>query len=242
MAIRKRVARAELTREGSAMAGARWKVTVTCVVICGLHSACSTSKRSDGDGSAPLSAGSAQDHENSTLASGEIRIAEKPDKLALQELIGAVPTSRPKTTGPDGGTLIGTETGEPKPVGVPTPDSADVPPQPPNALHAGPLGVQPTMSNPAIERAAREQIYWPLVQKCRGPKGEFLPPDSITLRFTIRTDGTVDPASVDAEADEDKYQSAAQCVVREFSSIPFQGPPSSFGATTRINAKLPSVD
>jgi len=224
------------------MVDGRWKVAVTSVVAGGLAVACSTSHRADADAAVRPSGVTAPSPNPSALAPGEIRVDDKPDKLALQELISATPTSRPKTTGADGGTLIGTDTDEREPVDAPVaPTGADAP-QPPDALVAGPLSVQPTMSNPAIERAAREQIYWPLVQKCRGPKGEILPPDSITLRFTIRTDGTVDPASVDAEADEEKYQSAAQCVVREFSSIPFQGPPSSLGATTRINAKLPSVD
>lgn len=170
-------------------------------------------------------------------------VPDEPDPQALDELLNAAPRRQPPPTGPDGGTLVATETGVPEPDEAAKHPGAPAPTAPPRPkLEAGRMEIQPWLSNPAIERAAREQFYWPLVQKCRGPDGELLPPETITLVFTIRTDGSVDPASVGATATEKKYDRAAECVVREFSALPFRGPPASIGNTTRVISTLPSVD
>ena len=39
-----------------------------------------------------------------------------------------------------------------------------------------------------------------------------------------------------------RYDRAAECVVREFSALPFSGPPATIGNTTRVISTLPSVD
>jgi hypothetical protein len=170
-------------------------------------------------------------------------VPSQPDPQALEELLATVPTSRLAATGPDGGTLVGSDTGKTGDAGAgpesPRPEEVDAGRA---TLEAGKLLVQPGLSSVAIERALRAQVYWPLVQKCRGPEGEILPPDTVTLVFSVRSDGTVDPASVGATANERRYDGAAECVVREFSAIPFRGPPASFGGTSRVIATLPSVD
>jgi hypothetical protein len=173
----------------------------------------------------------------------EANVPSQPDPGALEELLAAAPTSRLAPTGPDGGTLIGSDTGkkgdaggEPEPTGLEEVDAGRA------TLEAGKVMVQPGLSNVAIEHALRAQVYWPLVQKCRGPEGEFLPPDTVTLVFTVRSDGTVDPASVGATANARRYDKAAECVVREFSAIPFRGPPASLGGDSRVISTLPSVD
>jgi hypothetical protein len=116
------------------------------------------------------------------------------------------------------------------------------PPRPKPRLQAGDLELQPGLSTPAMERAARAQFYWPLVQKCRAPDGSLLPPDSVTLKFTIRPDGTVDPASVRADAARAEFVAAAECMVREFSTLPFRASAAARGGTSRVTATLPSVD
>jgi hypothetical protein len=173
----------------------------------------------------------------------ESNVPAQPDPDALEELLAAAPTSRPAQTGPDGGTLVGSATGkkgdagaEPEPSGLEEVDAGRA------VLEAGKVMVQPGLSNVAIEHALRAQVYWRLVQKCRGPEGELLPPDTVTLVFTVRSDGTVDPASVGATANERRYDKAAECVVREFSAIPFRGPPASIGGDSRVISTLPSVD
>jgi hypothetical protein len=174
----------------------------------------------------------------------EIIVGTEPDAEALEELLNAAPRQQLASTGPNGGTLVGTDTARPsdddqqstRPVDIP------IPPPPEAKLEAGQMEIQPALSNPAIERAAREQFYWPLVQKCRGPDGEILPPETITLVFTIGPDGAVAPGTVGATASERKYDAAADCVVMEFSALPFRGPAAALGASTSVISTLPSVD
>jgi hypothetical protein len=171
------------------------------------------------------------------------RVPTTPDPRALDELLAAAPTARRVATGPDGGTLVGSDSGKPADAGAePAPPEGEIVDAGRAVLEAGKVSVQPGLSNVAIERALRAQIYWSLVQKCRGPDGEVLPPDTVTLVFTVLSDGTVDPASVGATANERRYDKAAECMVREFSAIPFRGPPASVGGTSRVIATLPSVD
>ena len=162
---------------------------------------------------------------------------QRPNPGALGEILAHAPSARPRPTGPDGGTLVGTvvevDAGAPE---VEPPAKRD------KKLRTGKLFVQPLLSSPAIERAAREQIYWTLHEKCPGPDGESLPPDAITLRFTIRHDGSVDPASVAANASEDRFSDAAACVLREFSALPFRGPAAGRNNTARVIVTWPSAD
>ncbi|MBW2455992.1 MAG: hypothetical protein JRI68_15855 [Deltaproteobacteria bacterium] len=109
-------------------------------------------------------------------------------------------------------------------------------------MQVGDPEVLPLLSSPAIERAARELIYWNLMQKCSGPNDEQPPPDVITLVFTIRSDGSVDPTSVSASASDKRYEETAACVVREFSASPFRGPPATLRSSARIIVTWPSVD
>jgi hypothetical protein len=174
----------------------------------------------------------------------QLPVPDEPDPGALEEIVQATPEKQPPTTGPKGTTLIGTDTE----VERPERDGAEpaLPPAPTGRLQAGEPEI-PHISNPAMERAAREQYYWPIVQKCRGPDGEILLPESIDLRFTIRHDGPVDPASVTAGATDPRYTRAAECAVREFSALGFTSPQATVGQSIRVNgdrviATLPSVD
>ncbi len=170
----------------------------------------------------------------------ETQAPDQPDPQALAELIAATPSGHPPVTGPKGGTLVGTETGLEGDAGGPPPVT------PARAMgigmQVGVPEVMPLLSSPAIERAARELIYWNLMKKCRGPEDEAPPPDVITLVFTIRSDGSVDPTSVSASASDKRYDETAACVVREFSASPFRGPPATIRASARIIVTWPSVD
>jgi hypothetical protein len=164
-----------------------------------------------------------------------------PDRAALLELVNAAPRERPDRTGPEG-TLVGTDTRVAAPEPKPEPSVA-LPPAPSGSeMAAGPLEFLPMLSTPAIERAAREQIYWTLSKKCLGPDGKPPPPDTITITFTIQPDGGVDPASVAAKASSPRYEATAECVLREFSALPFRGPTATFLTTARIMFTWPSVD
>lgn len=168
---------------------------------------------------------------------GASRSAEVPDPAALAELVDHSPSARrPRPTAPDGGTLVGTDSG------VEGEELPSVPPMPsPPRLRVGRPRYQPLLSNPAIERAARAQIYWQL-RKCTGPGDALPPPESIALSFTLRPDGSVDPATVGATTDDEKLDSVAECVVRTFSSIPFRGPAAARGTSPSVVVLWPSVD
>jgi hypothetical protein len=157
--------------------------------------------------------------------------------MALAELLDHVPSSRAGSpTAPDGGTLVGSDSGV----------EGEVLPEPPpvpshRQLRLGRARYQPMLSNAAIERAARAQIYWHL-RKCTTAAGTPPPAESIALSFTLRPDGTVDPATVTAKAQDEKLDDVAECVVRTFSSIPFRGPAAAHGTSPRVVVVWPSVD
>ncbi len=172
-----------------------------------------------------------------TSEPGASRSAELPDAMTLAELIEHVPSARArKPTVPDGGTLVGSDSGV---------DGEELPEPPPVAsrpkLRVGRPQFRPLLSNPAIERAARAQIYWQL-RKCTTETGAPPPAESIVLSFTLRPDGTVDPATVGAEALDDSLDGVAECVVRMFSTVPFRGPAAAHGTSPRVVVVWPSVD
>lgn len=168
---------------------------------------------------------------------GASRSAETPDPAALAELLDHSPSARPpRPTAPDGGTLVGSDSG------VEGEELPSVPPVPSSPrLRVGRPRYQPLLANPAIERAARAQIYWQL-RACTGPDGKAPPPESVALSFTLRPDGSVDPATVGATTENDELEAVAECVVRTFSSIPFRGPAAARGTSPSVVVLWPSVD
>lgn len=172
-----------------------------------------------------------------TREPGAARSAETADPGVLAEILDHVPSASPRRpTGPDGGTLVGTDSGV---EGEELPEAPPADERPP--LRVGRERYDPLLSNPAIERAARAQIYWPLRQ-CKTPDGEPPPPESVALSFTLRPDGTVDPATVSAKAKNKALQPVAECVVRTFSTIVFRGPAAAHGTSPRVVVVWPSVD
>ena len=105
--------------------------------------------------------------------------------------------------------------------------------------------MQPRLSNPAIERAAREQIYWHF-RECTGPDGKPPPPDTILLMFTIRPDGTVNPALVETRCVDpdltETYAATVDCVARQFAAHPFRGPAATRRMAARVMITWPSTD
>ena len=168
-----------------------------------------------------------------------------PDPEALAEIVAAAPHSDLQPTAPDGGTLIGSYTdadaGTDPQQAEPMIVTLAHPPSSGPSLELGPATTL-RLSSPAIERAAREQIYWHLVQECRGPEGEILPPDAIVLEFVIRPDGAIDPGSIHASAQRPEHAAAAECVQRRFVSLPFRAPAAAGSGQTPVRATLPSVD
>ncbi len=167
---------------------------------------------------------------------------------ALAELLAAAPSAHREATGANGTTLVGSDTKVEPPKGRRplatangSPDSrAPEGEKLPRVL--GRVTVSPPLSSPVLERAAREQLYWPLARACRLPNGELPPADSVTLHFDIRRDGSVLPASVVAFADNDAFRDVAACVERVFAASGFHGPIEGRGASTSVQITWPSVD
>ncbi len=184
------------------------------------------------DASAPALAGS---------GAAEPPVLATVDPAALDELLANVPkATAPQATGADGGTAIGTDTGlPPTPPEVPTAKAAAAAD---GNVTFGKIVTQAEMSSPAIERAARAQLYWRLVQRCRDREGKILPPESVHLLFKVDADGYISGSTIIAEAKQERFTEAARCMARELSTATFRAPASARGQPHNVNADVPSVD
>lgn len=163
------------------------------------------------------------------------------DPQALADMLNEVPKTAPAPTDPDGGTLIGSDTGA---ATTASPITTSEPPvrSKKGTVQLGTVAVQTDMASPAIERESRAQLYFPLVTKCRDKAGKILPPDAILLEFTIDVDGYIVPQNIAATATDPAHKAAAECMRRELSGLPFRGPPGARGQTAQVKMTVPSVD
>jgi len=163
------------------------------------------------------------------------------DPGALDDLVAAAPKLVANPTAASGGTMIGADSG----VSVDGGNDGEAPApkakSPPHVVVGAPT-MQAPMANPAIERAARAQLYWNLVQRCRDKDGKILPVDAIVMQFVIDTDGYIPPASILATASSAQYAEAAQCMRRELSTATFRAPAATWGHMSEATVTLPSVD
>lgn len=183
------------------------------------------------DASAPALAGS---------GASDPPVLATVDPAALDELLANAPKAAPPQATGDGGTAIGTDTGLPA-------SSAEAPAAKPTAAPNGSVTfgkamTQTEMSSPAIERAARAQLYWRLVQKCRDREGKILPPESVRLLFKVDADGYIASSTIIAEGKSERFTEAARCMARELSTATFRAPASARGQPHTVNADVPSVD
>jgi hypothetical protein len=164
------------------------------------------------------------------------------EPAALAEIVAAAEAVAPRPPS-SAGTKIGTSTGAPEPEPqAPAPAAPAEPPRP--RVEIGVPSLPHEMATPAIEKAARAQLYWDLVQRCRDPEGRILPPDAIELSFNLDGDGTLVVTTIVAEATDPRYDEAAACMRRELSlaGATFRAPAGGRGSATRVNATVPSVD
>jgi len=173
-------------------------------------------------------------------------LAKQPEPGVLQEILAAAPKQLPSATDPDGGTLIGTETGaKPDDAAANTLGSNGSSPAaqgPKSALIESGLVEVQALPGHALERTSRAQVYYPLVTRCRDAEGHILPPDAVVLRFRVDEDGHIVPSSVSAIAVDPKYESAANCMRRELSAVSFRGLAAYRGTPISLKATIPSVD
>jgi hypothetical protein len=164
---------------------------------------------------------------------------------ALDDLVAAAPKLVANPTAVDGGTGIGADSGVDATSASHSASQGEsaAPEQKPSPrVVVGVPTAQATMANPSIERAARAQLYWNLVQRCRDKDGKILPADAIEMKFTIDVDGYITPASIVATATSAAHAEAAHCMRRELSTATFRAPAATWGHAGLVRATLPSVD
>jgi hypothetical protein len=171
---------------------------------------------------------------------GEPAVPTTADPAALAEILAASPrgAARP-STGPDGGTAIGADSGVP---GDANPPAIAVEAEGQPVLRVGKPVPEPNISAPAIEVAARAQLYWGLTHRCRDPQGKLLPPEAVRVFFRVDTDGFLLPASIVATPRRDEFAPAARCMARELSTTSFRAPPGARGAPHNLWADVPTAD
>ncbi len=185
------------------------------------------------------------------LLDGGLPFAKAAEPGVLDEIVAASPKALRKNTGPDGGTLVGTETKtETKDEQAADAEAALSSKEPgvlplradkPFLVKGGNVEMQGLPAH-AIERATRAQLYYPLVMRCRDLDGKILPPDAIVLRFKIDEEGSIAPSSISAVAVDPRHESSANCMRRELSATPFRAPAAARGVATHVRATIPSVD
>ncbi|NUQ72780.1 MAG: hypothetical protein HUU21_04415 [Polyangiaceae bacterium] len=171
------------------------------------------------------------------------------DQAALEEILAAVPKRAVPSTGPDGTSAVGTDTGlksgdDDAESDKPAATAATVAGGPGSAgkVSFGTLSIQGEMASASVEREARAQLYWGLVQRCRDKDGSILPPDVVKLSFTIDEDGYIISSSIIAAPSKLAYEDAAHCMRRELSAATFRAPVGARGLTTPVVMTVPSVD
>jgi hypothetical protein len=201
---------------------------------------------------APWSRSESAASERDARDSGPPPAAAAVDPAALDEILAAVPKGAAPTTGPDGTSVVGTDTKlkpgdrdaeeEPKePVTTISP-APKVSPAEGGKVSFGPLSVQGEMASATLEREARAQLYWALVQRCRDKDGSILPPDVVTILFRIDEDGYIIGSSINATPSKPIYDDAAHCMRRELSGATFRAPPGTRDLLTHVKMTVPSVD
>jgi hypothetical protein len=170
---------------------------------------------------------------------GEPPVPSSAEPGALDEILAAAPRSR--SGGVDRSGAIGTDTGVPGDAG---PGAAPAPVEQAKTarIHVGKVVIEPGMSSPTIERAARAQLYWPLVQRCRDADGGILPAEVVHLTFHLDADGYVIPATILAVPKEPRFADAARCMARELSMATFRAPAAARGLPQNVSTDVPSVD
>jgi hypothetical protein len=177
---------------------------------------------------------------SATAHVNEPKVVASANPAALDELIATAPTAARPPTGPDGGSAIGRDTGLPADSAPPAVWSPPEVRRSPKSTAAP--AAQRGMAEPAIERAARAELYWNLVQRCRDPDGHLLPPDAIHLQFNLDAEGSIIPSSIIATAHDPRLAGAAHCMQRALAASTFQAPLSTHGTPKTVHATVPSID
>ncbi len=196
------------------------RLTAGCTSLAGMVLAAASFAACDDVPSRPQAPAPAQ--------ASALRPAPNPEALAA--LLEAADRKADEPAPPPQVARIGTTTGLPDPPPA-RPTFAKIPP--PTALG--------DVSLVALERAARAQLYFPLVDRCRDPSGAILPPDAVTLSFLLDPAGEIVTGSIRAHAALPAHAAAAACMRRELATLRFVGP-AEVHASHPVTLTVPSVD
>ncbi len=162
------------------------------------------------------------------------------DPAALDEILTAASARAGAAAAPaDPSDLLGTDTGVPQDAGA---DHAPASGARGGRVSVGKPVVEPGVSSPGVERAARAQLYWPLVQRCRDEAGAILPPEVVHLHFRLDIDGYIVLSSIHVSSKDLRYAAAARCMERELAAATFRAPPAGRGNARDVDMDVPSVD
>jgi hypothetical protein len=166
------------------------------------------------------------------------------DPAALDEILAAAP--RPSASAPtladasDHSALLGTDTG----TADAGPGDARPPADPARTakIRIGKVTAEPGMASAAIERGARAQLYWALVQGCRDLDGGVLPPEVVHVELHLDHEGYIVPATILAFPKDPRFADAARCMARELRATAFRMPAAARGTPMNVKLDVPSVD
>lgn len=94
----------------------------------------------------------------------------------------------------------------------------------------------------AVERDLRSTLHFDLVDQCRAPGGDILPPESIEIDFRVDNLGRIERTSVRAVAKLPAHEPAARCMARVIRASDARFSSSLGDSTSIIHALVPSVD
>jgi hypothetical protein len=169
----------------------------------------------------------------------EPAVPASADPAALDEILAAASAKASAAAAPaDPSDLLGTDTGVALDGGADRAASTVRGAK----VSVGKVTIEPGVSSPGVERAARAQLYWPLVQRCRDEAGAILPPEVVRIRLSLDADGYIVPASIHASAKDPRFAEAARCMERELAAATFRAPPAGRGSQQGVEMDVPSVD
>jgi hypothetical protein len=94
----------------------------------------------------------------------------------------------------------------------------------------------------AVERDLRSTLQFDLIDQCRAPGGDILPPESIEIDFRVDSLGRIERTSVRAVAKLPAHEPAARCMARVIRASDARFSSSLGESSSVIHALVPSED
>jgi hypothetical protein len=157
------------------------------------------------------------------------------DPRAKSHLLARVPAALSATS--PSGTLVGQEV-DPSAFPVTSAQPA------PSSTSGSRVSLEPgrKRSSFAVERDLRSTLHFDLIDQCRAPGGDILPPESIEIDFRVDSLGRIERTSVRAVAKLPAHEPAARCMARVIRASDARFSSSLGESSSVIHALVPSED